>query len=107
MATIYPDPCWTTSFQSSARARGDEKLIQLPEQLAHPFRRPGAGSVERFFRRIELVHDQQRLTAFFLEGHRGDGPTVTSFFIGPHEARVRCHLKVPAEEFHTLAKHET
>ena len=57
------------------------------------------------------MHDQQRLAAFFLEGHRGDGPTVATFFIGPDEARVRCHFEVPAEERHGLrgsvAEHET
>ena len=32
--------------------------------------------------------DQQRLATFLLEGHRGDGPTLTTSLIGPDEARV-------------------
>src|SRR6476620_4757395 len=79
-----------TSWPSHARAQGDEKIVQLLERLAHRIRRPGAGSVERFLRGIEFVHDQQRLATFFLEGHRGDRPTVTTFRVGPHETRVRC-----------------
>ena len=67
------------------------------ERLDHRIRRPGAGSVESFLRGIKLVHDQQRLATFFLEGHRGDGTLVT-FLIGPDEARVRCHFLVRAEE---------
>ena len=42
---------------ADARAQGDEKLVQLLERLDHRIRRPGAGSVERFLRGIELVHD--------------------------------------------------
>ena len=38
----------------------------------------------------------------FLEGHRGDGPTLTTFLIGPDEARVRCHFEVRAEERHSI-----
>src|SRR5678815_4102928 len=38
-----------------------------------------------------------------LEGHRGDGPTLTTFLIGPDEARVRCHFEVRAEERHAMA----
>jgi hypothetical protein len=77
---------------------GDEKLVQLPKRLAHHIGRPGAGSVESFLRGIELVHDQQRLATPFLEGHRGDRPTVTTFLIGPDEARVRYHFDIPTEE---------
>src|ERR1700675_751590 len=85
-------------FQPSrARAEGNEKLVQLRECLNHHIRRPGAGSVESFLRGIKLVHDQQRLAAFFLEGHRRDGTLVT-FLIGPDEARVRCYFLVRAEE---------
>ena len=77
-------------------------LVQLLERLDHYIRRPGAGSVESLLRGIELVQDHQGLAAFFLEGHRGDGPTVTTFVISPDEARVRCHIDVPAEERHRL-----
>src|SRR5688572_32388893 len=87
---------------SHARAQGDEKLVQLLERLDHRIRRPGAGRVESFLRGIELVHDQQRLATLFLEGHRGDWPTLTSFLIGPDEARVRCHFEVRAEERHSI-----
>src|SRR5688572_25716690 len=86
------------SCASHARAQGEEKLVQLRERLDHRIRRPGAGSVESFLRGIELVHDQQRLATLFLECHRGDRTTRTTFLIGPHEARVRCHFEVRAEE---------
>src|SRR5262249_41456716 len=80
----------TTSSPSHARAQGDEKLAQLLERLAHPTSTPGGdGTVESFLRGIEVVHDEQRLAAFLIEGHRGDGPTVTTFVIRPDEARVR------------------
>src|SRR5436190_17860983 len=90
------------SWPSHARAQGAEKLVQLLERLAHRIRRPGAGSVESFLRGIELVHDQQGLATFFLEGHRGDRPTLTTFLVGPDEARVRCHFEVRAEERHSI-----
>src|SRR5262245_44131477 len=100
----------TTSWPSQTRAQCGDKLVQLLECLARRIRRPGAGSVESFLRGIELVQDQQRLAAFFLEGHRGDGPILTTFVIGPDQARVRCHLDVPAEERHRLwivTEHQT
>src|SRR5215471_10346670 len=101
----------TEALSSHARAQGDEKLVQLLERLAHNIRSPGAGSVESFLRGIELVHDQQRLATFFLEGHRGDGPTFTTFVIGPDEARVRCHFDIPTEELvrvrGIVAEHQT
>ena len=68
------------------------------ERLAHRIRGPGAGSVESFLRGIEFVQHEQRLATFFLEGHRGDGSTVTTFVIAPDEARVRYHFEVFAEE---------
>ena len=37
------------------------------------------------------MNGDQCLAALFLEGHRGDGPTVTTFVISPDEARVRCN----------------
>src|SRR6185295_11099181 len=92
----------TTPSPSHARAQGEEKLVQLRERLDRRIRRPGAGSVESFLRGIELAHDQQRLATLFLEGHRGDGPTLTTFLIGPDEARVRCHFEVRAEERHGI-----
>ena len=58
----------TDPFGEHARAKGDEKLVQLLERLAHRIRRLGAGSVERFLRAVELVQDQQRLSTLFLEG---------------------------------------
>src|SRR4029434_8135608 len=77
----------------------------------HHIRRPCAGSVESFLRGIELVQDEQRLATFFLEGHRSDGPTVTTFVIGTDEARVRCHFDIPAEDLVSVggivAKHQT
>src|SRR5262245_6580633 len=96
-----------TSLPFRARAQSDEKLVQLLERLAHRVRRPSAGSVESFLRGIELVHDQQRLATLFLEGHRGDRPRVTTFLIGPDEARVRCHFDVPAKEIHPVAEPQT
>jgi len=33
---------------------------------------------------IAFVHDEQRLAAFFLEGHRGDG-TIVTFVVGPDQ----------------------
>src|ERR1700722_8799788 len=83
------------------RAQGLKKLVELRERLGHPTLHPGDGSVESLLRGIELVHDQQRLASFFLEGHRGDGAVVT-FVIGPDEARVRGHFDVPAEKRHGL-----
>src|SRR6266478_6228804 len=60
---------------SLARAQGDEEFVQLLERLGHSIHAPGGeGTVENFLRGIEVVHDQQRLAAFFLERHRGDGP---------------------------------
>src|SRR5215471_8003352 len=75
-----------TSGLPHARAQGDEKLVQLLERLDHSVRKAGAGSVESFLRGVEIAHDQQRLATFFLEGDRGDGPTLTTFFIRPDEA---------------------
>src|SRR5256886_4152292 len=74
---------------SRALAQGDEKLVQLIERLDHCIGCSGAGSVERFLRRIALVQDHQRLAALFLEGHRGDRPALATFLIGPREARIR------------------
>lgn len=31
---------------------------------------------------MQLVHDQQRLAGFFLEGHGGDEATVATFLLG-------------------------
>src|SRR5690349_19077863 len=86
------------SWPFRARVQGEEKLVQLREGLHRRIRRPGAGSVESFLRGIQLMHDQQRLAAAFLEGHGGDGPIGTAFLIGPGEARGRCHFEVGAEE---------
>src|SRR5262245_14904518 len=101
----------TTSSLSQIRAKGAEKLVQLLERLDRRIRYTGAGSVESFLRGIEFVQDQQRLAIFFLEGHRGDGPTVTTFVVGPDEARVRYHFDIPAEELvrfrGIVAEHET
>src|SRR5262245_23997076 len=91
----------TTSSPSHARAQGDEKLVQLLELLGHPTL-PARGTVESFLRGIELVQDHQRLASFFLEGHRRDLPSVTSFVVGPDEARVRGHFEVRAKERHGL-----
>src|SRR5687767_12684305 len=74
-----------TSWPSRARAQGEEKLVQLRERLDHRIRRPGAGSVQSFLRGIELVHDQQRLATLFLECHRDDRPTLTTFLVGRSE----------------------
>ena len=48
------------------------------------------------------MHDQQRLATLFLECHGGDRTTLTTFLIGPHEAGVRCHFEVRAEERHSI-----
>src|SRR5262245_8368182 len=80
-------------------AQGGEKRIELVERLGHPGRRSG-GTVESFLRGIEIVHDQQRLAALFLEGHGGDWAVAFAFLIGPDEARVGCHFDVSAEERH-------
>src|SRR6188508_1812532 len=69
----------TTSMTLCARAQGHEKFVQLRERLDRRIRRPGAGSVESFLRGIELVHDQHRLAALFLECTRGDRPIFTTF----------------------------
>jgi hypothetical protein len=54
------------------------------ECLAHYTRTFGGdGTFEHFFLRIEVVDDEQRLASLFLEGHRGHGPTVVTFVIGP------------------------
>src|SRR4030095_4839982 len=92
----------TISLSFRTRAQGDEKLVQLRECLDHRIRRPGAGSVESFLRGMELVQDQQRLATLILECHRGDRTTLTTFLVGPHEARVRCHFEVGAEERQTI-----
>src|SRR5690606_20516290 len=42
----------------------------------------------------------------FLEGHRRDGPILATFFIGPDDARIRCHFEVATEELHTSAEYE-
>src|SRR5882762_6972360 len=92
------NPPWLVLSAPAIETQSDEKLVQLRERLGHPKLRPGVG-IESFLRGIEFVHDQQRLAAFFLEGHRGDGAAVT-LLIGPDEARVPCHLVVLAEERH-------
>src|SRR5678815_5724521 len=87
---------------SHARAQSEENLVQLLELLGRRTcsARPGGdGLVETFLRGIELVQDQQRLAALFLEGHRGDGPSVIALVIGPDESRVRRHFDVLAERF--------
>src|SRR5947207_12841842 len=83
---------------SRALSQGDEKLVQLIERRDHCSGCSGAGSVERFLRRIALAQDHQRLAALFLEGHRGDRPALATFFIGPREARVRLHFDIRAEK---------
>ena len=81
--------------------RSRRELIQLLECLLYTPCTPGGNCiVESFLRGIEVVHDQQRPAACFLERYRGDLPTVATFFIGPDEARVRCHLEVSTEELH-------
>src|SRR5450432_1456881 len=87
----------------TARAQGDDELVQLLERLEVPSMRPGGhGLVERGLGGIELGHDDERLAGFFLESHGGDGPTVTPFLICPHDARVRCHFEVTPEEWQRL-----
>src|SRR6266550_2186903 len=83
---------------SRALTQGDDKLVQLIERLDHCIGCSGAGSVERFLRRIALVQDHQRLAALFLEGHRGDRPALATFLIGPREARIRLHFDIRAEK---------
>src|SRR5690349_5408085 len=92
--------------EASACAQLEEKLVELRERLVRCIRRSGAGSVESFLRRIKLTHRQQCLAAFFLQGHRRDGPILATFFIGPDDARMRCHFEVPAEELHPLTEYE-
>src|SRR5262245_66677512 len=107
MVTASPDPGRaneptarsTTSRPSRTRDAGDDELFQLLERLGHRIRAPGA-SVERFLRGVEVTQDQQRLAAFFLEGHRSHGPAVITFFVRPDETRVRCHFEVLAVERH-------
>src|SRR3954451_1623907 len=73
------------------RTRGqlDEKLVQLLELLGQPFRRPGGElTVERRLRGIEVVLGHQRLTCLLLERHRGDRTPLSTFLIGPDQARV-------------------
>src|SRR5262245_33792293 len=57
------------------------------------------------------MHHEQGLATFFFEGQRGDGTTLSTFFIGPDEARGRSYFEIPAEERHgirvTLADEET
>src|SRR5687767_14191535 len=78
--------CWGAALKLAKRsAQGEEKIVQLRERLDHRIRRPGAGSVESFLRGIELVHDQQRLATLFLECHRDDRPTLTTFLVGRSE----------------------
>ena len=42
------------------------------------------------------------LPALLLERDRGDRPVAACFFIGPDEARGRCHFKIPAMKRHAL-----
>src|ERR671928_1517793 len=88
----------TSLLLSRALTQGDEKLVQLIERLDHCIGCSGAGSVERFLRRIALVQDHQRLAALFLEGHRGDRPALATFLVGPREARIRLHFDIRAEK---------
>jgi ABC-2 type transport system permease protein len=81
------------------RAQADEELVELLERLGHPVQAPGA-LVGSFLRGIEVADDQQRLAALLLERHRGDGSALTTFVIGPDDARVRGHFDVPTEELH-------
>src|SRR3954463_13413852 len=83
---------------SRALTQGDEKLVQLIERLDHCLGCSGAGSVERFLRRMALAQDHQRLAALLLEGHRGDRPAVATLLIGPREARIRLHFDIRAEK---------
>jgi len=64
------------------------------------------GSVESFLRGVELVHDQQRLPPI--------SSKVTVVTAHRHRLRhwsrrggSRCHFDVLAEEFHTVAEHQT
>src|SRR5207253_7986143 len=88
----------TSLLLSRALAQGDEKLVQLIERLDHSIGCSGAGSVERFLRRIALAQDHPRPAVLFLEGHRGDGPALAAFLIGPREARIRLHFDIRAEK---------
>src|SRR5204862_37209 len=77
-----------------------------------PVVRPGGqGSIANFLRAIELVQHQQRLVAFFLEGHRRDGAILATLLVRPDDSRVRRHLEVRAEERHRVraidVEHET
>src|SRR5688572_25018745 len=81
-----------------ARSQGDEKLVQLIERFDHCIGCSGAGSVERFLRRIALAQNNQRLAVRFLEGHRGDRAALATFFIGPREPRMRLHFDIRAEK---------
>src|SRR3954470_338336 len=83
---------------SRALAQGDEKFVQLIERLDHCIGRSGAGSIERFLRRIALAQNHQRLAALLLEGHRGDRSALATFVIGPREAQEGLHFDIRAEK---------
>src|SRR5688572_16661261 len=83
---------------SRARAHGDKELIELLELLGKSTGTLGRdGGVERFLRRIKVVHDNPCLAAAFFKGHRSNG-AARALIIAPREARVRYHLEVLAEE---------
>src|SRR5207237_9536082 len=90
VSRAYRRPTARSTFLLLSRAltQGDEKLVQLIERLDHCIGCSGAGSVERFLRRIALAQDHQRLAVLFLEGHRGDRPALATFLIGPSEPRI-------------------
>ena len=85
----------------------DEQLIQLREGLGHRIRRATATvGLERFLRGKDLAHDKQRLAICLRQGDRRDGAVLSAFFVGPDDARWRCHLEVPAEEVDAIAESE-
>ncbi len=76
-----------------------EQLVQLRERLGHSV--VGAlGRFEGFGRGVDLVQDDPCRLAAVLERQRADLAGITALVVRPHQARVRGHLEISAEERH-------
>ena len=79
-------------YAESTRGQLGEQFVELSERLHRCFLCAGAGGVERFLRRVQLAHDEQRPAIVLFERDGGDGPRVAAFFVRPYHALDRAGI---------------